>query len=150
MKCSCFHLALLAAALFLFSGCTTLSRYDRTALENHNVAAGLYANMQHGEPLSLPDIVELSRRGLSSRFIIRYLHSTYEVYQLTTDDVLYLKRAGVSKEVIDYLLATPQLFGRASAYYDPWYPPYYPYYGLGYYSSVVVIGHRGFHHHHRH
>src|SRR5438128_9405252 len=96
----------LAAAAFLLCGCADLSRYDRSVLEQHRVSPALYEKMTHRDPLTLEDIVELSKRGLPASFIVHYLHSTSQVYQLTTDDVLQLKRAGVANEVIDYLLPT--------------------------------------------
>jgi hypothetical protein len=90
--------------------------------------------MLHQEPVDLADIVELSHGGLPPPFIIHYLRDTYFVYHLQTEDVLQLRKAGVSKDVIDYLLATP-------AMYAPGVPPLYPYgpydYGYGYYGAPV-------------
>ena len=132
----------------VFGGCATpLSRPDQIALERHNVPAGVSDKMRHGQRLSLPDIVALSKRGLSPEFIVRYLHSSYEVYGLSSDDVVELKRAGVSKEVIDYLLATPRLL--VGTAYGPLYPAYDPFYGLRYYPWAAGGASRGFSHHHR-
>ncbi len=91
-------------------GCALDSR-DRSFLLAHGVGGSLYQKMLHGEPLEIPDIIELSHHGLPPRFIIHYLEDTYFVYNLKTSDVMGLKKAGVSPEVIDYLLATPGLYG---------------------------------------
>ena len=88
--------------------CATLPHRDRSLLLSHGVGASLYEKMLHEEPITLPEIVDLSRHRLPAPFVIDYLASTYYVYNLNSDDVLQLKRAGVAREVIDYLLSTPR------------------------------------------
>jgi hypothetical protein len=124
-------LPVIAAACALGLGaCASLPHRDRSFLQQHAVGGPLYEKMLHQEPLELADIVDLSRRGLPPPFVIHYLRGTYFVYNLKTEDVLELRRAGVAREVIDYLLATPGLYAPGIA---PLYP-YGPYdYGYGYY-----------------
>src|SRR5581483_6658484 len=125
-------------AIVLFcAGCAGIGERDRVALQRHGVSAMVEDKMLHGDWLSLNDIVELSQRGLSPQFIIRYLDATAPVYRLSSSDVVQLRHAGVSPEVIDYLLATPEYYARR-VYYAPY--PYYPY------PTVFVAG--GFHHFH--
>ena len=88
------------------------------------------------EQLSLPDISELSRKHVPDGLIIHYLDTTRSVYVLRTDEVLRLRKNGVSNEVLDYMLKTPQFY---AANYSP-YPFYDPWFG-GYPSSVIVVGH---------
>lgn len=128
-------------------GCASLSQNDRVALQRHHVSPPVYDKMLHGESLPIPDIVELSKSDLSSRFIIRYLNSTYAVYHLTSQQVVQLRHDGLKAEVLDYLLATPGLYGPRGIYGDPYFTDPYPY---GYFPSVLVVGgysHHGGHHH---
>lgn len=141
-------LAIIATVL---SGCATLDRADLSMLEQHHVSPTVYDKMAHDERLDLPDIIELSKRKVPDSFTLRYLRSTYAVYQLDSEDVLHLRRAGVSREIIDYLLSTPSKYGvRSYPYpypgypYDPYYYPY-PYY----YDYPPVIIERPYRHHWR-
>ena len=122
------------AALFL-AGCATLTPAERNLLSQHHVAAPVREKMANYEPLALSDIVELSKSTIPPPFIIRYVEDTSAVYHLRTEDVLQLRQAGVSPEVIDYLLATPTI---AARYYDSSPYPYY----YSYPSVFVVRGHR--------
>lgn len=142
------QIAALFCALALCS-CATLHERDRGLLQQHGVGGALYDRMIHEEPISVADIVELSHRGLPVPFILHYLQSTYYVYNLTSDDVVHLKRAGVAREVIDYLLSTPGRYAPnawypfdSPYYYSPYAYPYGPYpYGYGY---GVGFGYPGF------
>ena len=107
-------------------------------LQERRVSGTLYEKMLHREPLTLPEIGELSARHVPPGFIIRYVDDSLAEYQLTTDDVLRLKRAGVSHEVIDFLLTTQR---GSDAVFD--YGPYWP---ATYYRPVIIHHHR----HHRH
>jgi len=115
------------AFVFALSGCATLNHDDRVILGQHNVSPALYDKMAHDEPLAVPDVIELSRKGLPVPFIIHYLRSTEASHPLTVDDVSRLKQAGVSPDVINYLLATPSIYGPPRYPYPPPFP-YDPYY----------------------
>jgi len=125
-------------------GCETLDTGDRSILRQHQVSDAVYDKMLHNERLELPDITELSRKGLPDPFILRYLRSTYATYQLTTADVSRLTRAGVSRGVIDYLLATPSMYGPQPYPYGPAAYAYgpYPYYD---YPPVILVNPRPYH-----
>lgn len=130
--------ALLAViGLGLLSGCTAISEPDRRVLREHRVPGPLYQKMLHREPLALAEIAELSANSVPPSFIIRYVDESFAEYQLTTDEVLRLRRAGVSHEVIDFLLTTPQRSPRAGLDYDPFWTSRF-------YQPVII------HHHHQH
>ena len=101
----------LSAAFFTLAGCMTLSVPDQSVLREHRVSEYLYQGMLRYQTLSLSNVVELSRKRLSSEFIIEYLRATGAVYRLGTADVKRLRAAGVSRDVTDYLVSTPRLFG---------------------------------------
>lgn len=132
-------LAVCIAALALCA-CETLSHDDRVVLGRHDITPALSAKMSHGEPLAVADVVELTQKGLPAAFILRYLRSTEASYTLTVDDVSRLKAAAVNPDVINYLLATPSLYG---PHVYP-YPPPFPYDGY-YYSDPFGP----YHHFHR-
>ena len=105
-----FLFALVVAGVLAMAGCSTLTPGDRRMLLSHEVSQALYRKMQHHEPLTLAEIVELTHRGVPGPFIVHYLRPTYFVYQLTPGDVSMLRKEGVEDGVIRYLAATPTLF----------------------------------------
>jgi hypothetical protein len=121
---------LLGAALFC-AGCQSLNHADRANLAAHGVRPDLARKMAHVQPLTLPEIAEVSRRGLLPEYILTYLHATHHVYDISDADGFRLNREGVNPTVIAYLFATPNLMARASdrtAFFD-WAPYYVPLYG---------------------
>jgi hypothetical protein len=132
--------------VFTLAGCETLDQRDQSLLLQHHVSTPVYNRMLHNEQLTLPDITELSKRGLPEPFILNYLRSTYAVYTLNSSDVTRLAHDGVSKAIIDYLLSTPTLYGPQRYPYD--YPGFglgpYPYYDYG--TPVVFVPYHAFPH----
>jgi hypothetical protein len=61
---------------------------------------------QYQPPPSLSDIESMSRTGMSDDVIINQINSTHAVYHLDTDAILSLKNAGVSQNVIAYMINT--------------------------------------------
>jgi hypothetical protein len=84
--------------------------------------------MMHHEPLTLDDIIELSRKGIPGPFIVHYLRPTYSTYQLSPGDAMRLRQSGVSEGVIRYLSDTQALYGPTWYDDDPhFYDPYWDY-----------------------
>jgi len=149
-----FHFIFAALAIGFFTGCATLSQSDSYLLQEHHVSPALYERMSHKDFLAFSDIIELSQRQLPPSFIIHYLWSIQAVYHLSGSDVSRLKKAGVSKEVIDYMLGTAAVYAPRGYYYarpygDPYYAAPYPYgygyggYGYGYPTVIVGGGYYG-------
>jgi hypothetical protein len=146
-----------AICALALGACSSLDHTERNMLQQHGVGGPLYEKMMHGEPLTLADIIELSQRGLPPRFIVDYAHDTHFVYHLKPEDLRDLRGAGVPREVIDYLQATPGMYApRIGPYpYGPYGPgpdgpyPYGPYgYGYGYYGpGPYVYPGYGYHYH---
>jgi hypothetical protein len=130
--------ALAITAVFL-AGCAALSDNEKMMLSQRGVSQSLVDRMSHREPLDLDDVILLSRRNVPSSFVVRYIRSTSAVYQLNSSDVTRLRKAGVDRRVVDYMLATPRLAWEPyGVYHGPWYGPYpyapwwgapWPYYG---------------------
>ena len=106
-------LALLTLTVAL-AGCTTLNHRDRNFLESSGVTRPVYDKMMHHEPLTLDDIITLTRKGIPGAFIVHYLRPTYFVYKLSANDAARLRQAGVAEGVIRYLATTPALYSPAS------------------------------------
>lgn len=108
----------IVALIVLLAGCATARGYRGRAIGTVTGAAAL----------SLDQIKELSQKGVSAETIISILKASGAVYNLTTDDVMELQRASVSKTVIDYMLITPVPRAdrpyRYDYYYSPWPMPY--------------------------
>ncbi|HSW86071.1 MAG TPA: glycine zipper domain-containing protein [Rhabdochlamydiaceae bacterium] len=82
----------------------SLDQQDRETL-GRNSPRTLY-RIDHGEQLSLEDIKEMSRNGLSNQVIINQIKATNSVFYLSTRQIVDLKRDGVSERVIDYMIET--------------------------------------------
>ena len=129
----------------LLTGCATLTQSDQNLLQSHHVSASLYSRMLRYDPLALEDIIELSQRHVPSSFIVHYLYQTNAAFYISKSDAAYLRKEGVSKDVIDVLRASNPTYG-SSAY--PVYPayPYSPWGGYPYgyapyaYGPTVIIG----------
>ena len=122
-----FFLAL--PATLVLDGCA-INHTDRSILADHGVSVPLRQKMAHLAPLTLPEIVELSRHGLLPEFITQYLRATHAIYHITDHDGYWLNRQGVNSTVISYLFATPDLLARGSdrmAILD-WAPYFTPFY----------------------
>jgi hypothetical protein len=136
----------------LLAGCETVNRQDRAVLRAHDVPQDVFDKMLYGDPLSLADVIELSQRAVPPGLIIHYMDETDTAYRLRKPDVEHLRAAGVSQQVISYMLSTSAPYGPVA--YGPAYPygagyPYgyypYDYYYGPYFGPVVVLG-GGYHH----
>jgi outer membrane lipoprotein SlyB len=60
------------------------------------------------EQLTLEDIKNMSQNGLSDKVIIGQIQNTESIFHLSTEELIELKKAGVSEAVIDYMIQTPK------------------------------------------
>jgi hypothetical protein len=125
----------------IFAGCETVNRQDRAVLRAHGVSQDVYSKMVYGDPLSLGDVIELSQRAVPPGLIIHYMDKTGVAYRLSKADVKHLRAAGVSEEVIAYMLSTAPPYRYGGGYPPYPYPyPAGPYYYGDPYGPVVVVG----------
>ncbi len=107
------------AAVFLIlfpvlGRCAALDADALSAFRQPDVPAALYSKVEQGIPLTLPDVVTLSRAAVSRGAIVDYLYSFGEHFRLTADDVSQLREEGVGADLIDYMTgptARPGKFG---------------------------------------
>lgn len=81
-----------------------LDQQDREIMERRS--PGTLDRIDNREQLSINDIKQMSRNGLSDQTIMNQIDATGSVFYLTTRQIINLKRAGVSEEVIDYMIDT--------------------------------------------
>jgi hypothetical protein len=102
-----------AAPLFLF-----MKGKDITIPEGHEVT--VYTNSKYEfrpaeaterkpipKSLHNADILAMKQAGFSDEVIIQRIKSSLGLYEIGTDDLIKLKAAGVSQEVISAMLAAP-------------------------------------------
>ncbi|HEX8296996.1 MAG TPA: hypothetical protein VF593_11880 [Chthoniobacteraceae bacterium] len=137
-------------------GCASFDQREIAAVRARGVSERVVHKLDHGRPVEPRDLVELTRRGVPSEWIIRQLEDHGVTSMITRADVLVLRRGGVRPEVIDALLrasdrfaeryATPDLY--LDEHYDTlgFVEPYpYPVHG----SVGVGFSISGHHRHHR-
>lgn len=130
----------------VLAGCATVSKHDREVLRDHGVSQAVIDRMDYGDALSLEDIIELAHQGVPARLVVNYMEDEDLIYRLKKADVERLRKAGVSEEVIAYMISTGRRYygpvGPYPYYYGPYpYDPYFNgFYGPGYFGPTVVVG----------
>ena len=119
------------------------------------------------EALTVPQIVQMSKEGRSSKDIIRDIKQSHTVYNLKASDFANLRNEGVQDSVLNYMdkmrikAIRSKERNQNYAYWGPgwgdfWYggPGFgwgYPYWGYGYgYGlgpTIIIHGHGGAGHH---
>ena len=80
----------------------SLDREDRQKLERHTPRT--LRKIDNGERLSLYDIKQMTHSGVDDKAIIAQIEATRSHYNLTSADIIDLKNAKVSQNVIDVML----------------------------------------------
>lgn len=86
-----------------------------------------YRRIQEGGQMSIGDVEALTRAGVGADLIISQIHASHSVFRLNSNDIIALKDAGVSEDVIDAMINS-----RTTAVVDvpdappPPYPEYRP------------------------
>ncbi len=106
-------------------------------VQHSGVDSITYSRMVHNHDLDLSDVAALARARVSDETTLGYLRHQKTVYHLTPEDVGTLRQAGVSREVVDFMLQTPRHYtsykvaagsGFYVPYYDDYWGPPYPNY----------------------
>ncbi|HEV7868971.1 MAG TPA: hypothetical protein VGO90_14890 [Chthoniobacteraceae bacterium] len=144
---------LLASVAVVFSSCATFTETELAHVRSRGVSRPVLSKLDQGRPIEPADVIELTRRGIPERLILRQIEDHGVTSLIAKTDVLAMRRAGVSALVIDAVLRASDEFagdysGRGpdvsigyTSYYDDWpggygYDPYY--YDRPYYGSVGI------------
>ena len=149
----------LALGSCLLTSCATFNDTELGIIRGSGVSPRIYAKMDEGHELRPEDVIELTRRHVPERYILRQIDDVGVDYVLGPDDYKRLERARVSPAVIDALVVASNQFSeryaapRRRVYVgDPYYygDPYLD--GPPYVSGSVGIGFSSgrYHRHHRH
>jgi hypothetical protein len=98
----------LIAATCLLAGCglSDQQKADYASVQRSGVSPAIYDKMEHGDPLSINDIISLSQAHVSDGVIVRYIRDQGTIYALNGEDFDHLHQAGVSPSVIDFMART--------------------------------------------
>lgn len=141
------------AVTFALSGCMT----GYTTMHRERRAVAVRDSLTP-PPMTVNDIIALSQDSVSADVIISQMKATDSYFQLTTADIVALRKAGVNDKVINAMIQTsqnpPEKRTRTyiySPYYPYWWYSWYPYswyswYSPWYFGAGYRIGHPGWHH----
>jgi hypothetical protein len=118
-------------------GLSDEQKADYAQVQRSGVSPAIYDKMVHDDPLSVGDIIALSRARVSDGVIVRYIRDHDTVYYLNAQDYSRLHDGGVSNSVIDFMAHTAP-YGPYGAGPFPGYP--YPPVSIG-----VGVGFGGHH-----
>jgi len=83
-----------------------LDEQDRKNMEQNSPRT--LNRIDRGDQLSIQDVKNMSKNGLSDEVIINQLKATNSTFELSSDEIIDLKNAGVSQRVINYMIKTGQ------------------------------------------
>ena len=75
--------------------------------------------VQTAQPLTLADVKVMTKIGFSSDVIITQVRNSRTVFHLTANAIIDLKNSGVSDQVIDFLMTTPDSIAGSSPVPEP-------------------------------
>lgn len=104
--------------------------------ENQRKTEAAIAAANAPPPLSLEDVVNLSRNGTSDDIIVRQIHNTGSTYHLNSEQIIWLQNNGVRDGVIRAMQQTEHrpvrhVYTQAPVYVVPAPPPPPPPIGFG-------------------
>ncbi len=107
--------ALIGAAVGALAGGAIGNSMDRQqAAQLRAQAPQTYERVEQRQPLSISDIKALSEAKVNDDVIISQIVNSHTVFHLSTSDIIDLHNAGVSENVINFMINTPNLVGDAA------------------------------------
>jgi hypothetical protein len=121
---------------FLLTGCATFNDSELGIIRGSGVSPRVYTKMEAGRVLTPEDVIELTRRRVPERYILRQIDDAGVDYVLSPEDHKQLQQARVSPAVIDALIMVSDEFSDryAAPRYRVYGPDPYPYYYDDYYG----------------
>ena len=100
------YLLFLLAPLLLGACASDQDLADQAAVERSGVSPAIYDKMVNDDDLGISDIAALSRARVNDGIVLRYIRDHDTVYILSSQDISYLEKSGVSPSIIDYMVQT--------------------------------------------
>lgn len=106
--------ALIGAAAGAMTGGAIGNSMDQAqAAQLRAQAPQTYTRVQQGQPLTISDIKALAEANVGDDVIISQIRNSHTVFHLSTSDIIGLHNAGVSGNVINFMIDTPNTGGAA-------------------------------------
>ncbi len=108
--------AAIGGAVGLLTGALVGNSMDQAARERvQTQAPSTLVRIDHGQPLGTADVKALSKSGISDEVIISQIRNSRSVFHLSTAEIIDMKDAGVSSQVIDFMINTATSVSEAPA-----------------------------------
>jgi hypothetical protein len=128
------------AAIGAVTGAVTGGLVGNAADESERRRAAQLAAANARPPMSLEEIATLAQQHVSDDVIISQIHTTGSAYNLTADQIVWLKQVGVSDRVVEEMQLTTRfprrVYTAVPVYPDPVYvvepPPPPVHVGIGF------------------
>ena len=104
-----------AAAGMIAGGAVGNSMDQQQQAELRAQAPQTYVRVVQGQPLSIADVKAMARAGVSGDVIISQIQGTHTVFHLSSADIIDLHNAGVSDNVVNYMINTQSSAAEAQA-----------------------------------
>jgi len=101
------------------AGCSELDHRQVAHYQDYGISDSLYGKMQRHQPLTLPDVVDLSRHNVHSSEIMAYLSYSNTNISLSDEEARDLLREKVNGDVITYLREQPNRTGGMLKTFSP-------------------------------
>ena len=75
--------------------------------------------VQSAQPLTLADVKVMAKIGFNADVIIGLVRNSHTVYHLTASSIIDLKNSGVSDQVVDFLISTPNAIAGSTPVPEP-------------------------------
>lgn len=141
----------IVAAALLVAGCAATPRGEGPKILRLTPEEAARIGFVYPKPVTLDEVVALTRAGTAPQEIVRRMQETASVYRLTGIEFERLEAAGVDPKVLEHMTAAQRAEAEAaqrraleeeawrrSAWYDPYWP-YGPYYGP-YWGPAMSVG----------
>jgi len=162
---------ILIISVALFSG-SVLSEETQNISEETQTPVAI-PQIPIPEQVNKQDVINMVKSGVSDEVIVSRIKATNSYIKLTNEEIIELRQAGVSNELINFIVETKVVTGIPKGilvstpppvittsinfypypdpWYDPWYSSYgwwgYPYYRSYWYGGGYYYGgHHGGHH----
>ena len=133
--------AVLLSGFALLTGCSTFDQNELGIIRGSGVTPRVYDKMERGREITPEDVIEMTRKHVPSRYIVRQVEDIGLDYVLSPEDVKKMEKARVSRDVVDTMIAASDEFAsryggsrRSVTFYSGVDPYFYDDYDYGYYG----------------
>jgi hypothetical protein len=101
-----------AVLAILLGGVLQHSRAQSQAAPGASASAALPSDVQPGSPLA--QVIQLAQSGVDESVILSYINSSASPFNLTSDQIIYLKDLGLPNDAVNAMIQRDQQLGAAA------------------------------------